>query len=157
MKESFTTKIVYIDTKEQTIKGTLRGLIALVVLVVANIIWYALSDKFLYKPILTTIQKGSLPYRLQYSLIAWILLCSAIAVQQPTTDGEALSYGALVGLVVYGVYNSTNMTIFQGWKAKLSLIDTSWGIINCMFSAWVTFRLSEIWELYPSKRASASF
>jgi len=40
---------------------------------------------------------------------------------------EALGRSALLGLVVYGVYDLTNMATLKAWPAKLALVDASWG------------------------------
>lgn len=35
----------------------------------------------------------------------------------------------LLGLVIYGTYESTNMAIFDKWNIKSFIIDTLWGAI----------------------------
>jgi uncharacterized membrane protein len=40
---------------------------------------------------------------------------------------EALGRSALLGLVVYGVYDLTNMATLKAWPLKLALVDASWG------------------------------
>jgi len=40
---------------------------------------------------------------------------------------DALGRSALLGLVVYGVYDLTNMATLKAWPAKLALVDASWG------------------------------
>ena len=40
----------------------------------------------------------------------------------------ALARSALLGLVVYGVYDLTNMATLKAWPAKLALVDVSWGM-----------------------------
>lgn len=39
----------------------------------------------------------------------------------------ALGRSALLGLVVYGVYDLTNMATLKAWSLKLALVDASWG------------------------------
>ena len=144
------------DSMEQSRFGTLRGLIALFVLLGGDAIWFFLTKKY-YSNVIKSIQGGSTPYyRLRFGLIAWILLCSAIAVQQPKKDKQAIVYGALVGLVVYGIFNSTNMAIFKQWTGTIGAIDTAWGVTICLFSAWVTYRLSILWGLYPQEKEADS-
>ena len=62
------------------------------------------------------------------AIFVWLLLCSAIAVQIPKNISEAIVYGLLVGLVVYGIYNFTNLAILKEWNIKIAIID------NDMFS-----------------------
>jgi uncharacterized membrane protein len=40
---------------------------------------------------------------------------------------NAAAYGALLGLVVYGVYDFTNDSTFRQWPFVLTLADVAWG------------------------------
>lgn len=40
---------------------------------------------------------------------------------------QALAWGALFGLVVYGVYDLTNRAILEKWSLRLTLADLAWG------------------------------
>ena len=40
---------------------------------------------------------------------------------------EGIPVGALLGLVVYGLYNYTNLAILDKWSSTLSIVDTLWG------------------------------
>lgn len=66
---------------------------------------------------------------------AWLLIPLGIVLfVSPRAEdqlGRAAIYGALYGLVVYGIYDATNWATLKGWTAKLSLVDTTWGMIIC--------------------------
>ena len=72
-------------------------------------------------------------------LISWLLICSAISVQLPKSYKEAVVYGMLVGLVIYGVFNSTNFAINKDWSLKLSILDTMWGVVVCGIASSVVY------------------
>lgn len=40
-----------------------------------------------------------------------------------------LTKGLLLGLVVYGVYNGTNMATIKDWGLKEFIVDTAWGTV----------------------------
>lgn len=40
-------------------------------------------------------------------------------------------WGAVLGLVLYGVYDFTNYAILANWPLKITLIDFCWGIVLC--------------------------
>ena len=42
---------------------------------------------------------------------------------------NSLKYGATFGLVVYGVYSLTCLSIFKEWSLKYTIIDIVWGAI----------------------------
>lgn len=48
-------------------------------------------------------------------------------IKVTTASTSAFQKGALVGLVVYGVFNATNAAIFDGYKVKAGVVDTLWG------------------------------
>ena len=52
---------------------------------------------------------------------------------KPSTLYEAGKRGAIYGFVTYSIYNGVNMSIFNDWTEKISLIDISWGtLFNCI-------------------------
>lgn len=55
-------------------------------------------------------------------------------VQEGAYESAAL-YGAVYGLVLYGVYQLTNYAFMKDWPLQLVMIDISWGIIVNMLVA----------------------
>lgn len=55
---------------------------------------------------------------------------------------SSLGWGILFGLVVYGVYDLTNMATLENWSAKMVWIDIGWGCFLCgtttLFAALVS-------------------
>ena len=47
----------------------------------------------------------------------------------PASATAAMARAALVGLVVYGVYDLTNMATLRHWSLKLALVDVAWGVL----------------------------
>lgn len=48
----------------------------------------------------------------------------------------------LLGLVIYGVYETTNYAIFNDWKLSTVIIDTLWGGILLALTTYITYRIS---------------
>lgn len=40
----------------------------------------------------------------------------------------ALRHGAVLGLLVYGTYDLTNMAVLRDWGARISAADVLWGV-----------------------------
>lgn len=56
----------------------------------------------------------------------------------PKAQGDyfnALSFGVLLGLVTYGIYDFTNYSILANWPWKITLIDFTWGMVLCGLSS----------------------
>lgn len=125
------TELIFFDTYENGLEGTKRGLIAFISLFVLDLIWFTFMKK--YYPVTRS------NINIYSAIFVWLLLCSAIAVQIPKNISEAIVYGLLVGLVVYGIYNFTNLAILKEWNIKIAIIDTIWGTINCGIAALLIY------------------
>jgi len=74
----------------------------------------------------TTLTIRKIPAAFTYAL----MLACVLVVVMPLADHDiALSagYGALLGLIVYGVYNGTNMATIPKWGYHMAIQDTLWG------------------------------
>ncbi len=66
----------------------------------------------------------------------------------PKVHGDyflALTTGAMLGAVTYGIYDFTNYSILASWPWKITLIDFVWGVVLCglssLFSTFIQNRL----------------
>lgn len=73
---------------------------------------------------------------LVYLLIpAGIVLFVRPALGSNASVLQALGWGALFGLVVYGVYDCTNRAILDKWPLLLTIVDIGWGCVLCGLGA----------------------
>jgi uncharacterized membrane protein len=66
------------------------------------------------------------------AIVAYILMTAAIllfVVKISDNPWWGLLWGALLGLIIYGIFNFTNLAIFTNYNWTSALIDTSWGIL----------------------------
>lgn len=47
------------------------------------------------------------------------------------TTWQAIGWGALYGLILYGVYDLTNFAVLEKWTVRMTLADIVWGCILC--------------------------
>lgn len=71
---------------------------------------------------------GIFAYLLLAIGIYFFVVSSAIANEQ-VNYWEVAGSGALLGLVIYGVYNGTNMATINQWGLKEFIADTTWGTL----------------------------
>ena len=122
------TELVFFGTINESIEGLKKGFIAFVTLLTLDLIWFQMMD---YSSIIT-----KKPINKISALFVWILLCSAIGVQHnPQNIKISATYGALIGFVVYGVYNGTNYAINLNYPLSIAIIDTLWGIFVCCMAS----------------------
>lgn len=73
-----------------------------------------------------------------------VYVCIALGILLfvlPKAQGNcilALFYGALLGVVTYGIYDFTNHAILANWPLKITLIDFTWGIVLCGLSSFLS-------------------
>lgn len=63
----------------------------------------------------------------------------AFAVRPASTASDAGARGALLGFVVYAVYECTNYSLLKNWPLKLVVVDSLWGCVICGLSALAGF------------------
>ena len=83
-----------------------------------------MSRKF--KNIVFTIQNEELQFKMYSAIICYIIMIIGFIyfiILQNRTFVDAF----LLGLVIYGVYETTTLTIFNKWNWKIAIVDTVWG------------------------------
>jgi len=115
-----------------TIKLAVVGAVAFMVL---DGIWLGLLMKNFYRDQMAPIARladGGFAPNWPAAFVVYILLGAGIAlfvIPQASTVSSAAGYGALLGLVVYGVYDFTNYSTLRQWPFVLTLADTAWGAL----------------------------
>ena len=115
-----------------TLKLAAIGAVAFMVL---DGIWLGLLMKNFYREQLAPIVRladGGIAPNWPAALVVYALLGTGIAIfvipRAPTVP-LAAAYGALFGLVVYGVYDFTNYSTLRQWPFVLTLADVAWGAL----------------------------
>lgn len=64
---------------------------------------------------------------LLFSVMLWMIIL-------PLADFNIVKsfyYGALVGFVIYGIYDMTNLAVFKEWTVFIAIVDWVWGVFLC--------------------------
>ena len=113
-----------------TLKLAAIGAVAFMVL---DGVWLGLLMKTFYRDQLAPIVRladGGIAPNWPAAFVVYVLLGTGIAVfvmPHASTLALAVAYGALFGLVVYGVYDFTNYSTLRQWPFVLTLADVAWG------------------------------
>lgn len=102
-----------------------------------DIIWLGLIAKNFYDRQFESFQR-----RINWpaAILTYFLLIIGITfLALPLADNKlgALAYGALFGLVTYGVYDLTNYATLSNWPLKLVIVDIVWGMFLCGVTAYL--------------------
>jgi uncharacterized membrane protein len=116
----------------ETLKLAAVGALAFMVL---DGLWLGVLMKTFYRDQLAPIVRlanGGIAPNWPAALVVYVLLGVGIAlfvIPRASTVWSAAGYGALFGLVVYGVYDFTNYSTLRQWPFVLTLADVAWGIV----------------------------
>ncbi len=123
-----------------TIKLAAVGAVTFMVL---DGVWLGLLMKNFYREQLAPIVRladGGIAPNWPAAFVVYALLGAGIAlfvIPRAATTSLAAAYGAVFGLVVYGVYDFTNYSTLRQWPFVLTLADTAWGALASAAAAVV--------------------
>ena len=110
---------------------------SLAIILILDFIWISIIMKRFYNKELLNIarkEKGKLKPNLISGLIVYLIIAFGITlfvIPISNTILESLIYGALFGLVLYGVYDLTNFSTLKDFSLKMTLVDLTWGTFLC--------------------------
>ena len=98
--------------------------------IILDFAWFQFALPRFYAPAFESIQGHELQMRISGGIFAWILLAFGIKhfVHPHVTNArDAFVQGALLGFVIYGIYNGTNYATFSKYPIDTFVADTLWG------------------------------
>jgi uncharacterized membrane protein len=111
----------------------------IILLVIDGIFLYANAHMFQLQ--VAEVQRVSLQMKPLGAILCYILLILGlyyfiIRQHKPVKDA------VLLGLLVYGVFETTNYALFKNWQVKTMIIDTMWGGILLGLTTLLTYELA---------------
>jgi uncharacterized membrane protein len=112
--------------------------------------WLAVIAKKIYFTEIGSLLRqtdGSLQPNVLSAVMVYVLLALGVIVFALPKAGNspwmAMFWGAVLGLIVYGVYDYTNMATLENWTWKLTFIDIAWGTYLCGLVTWLVYLLQQ--------------
>lgn len=106
---------------------------ALFIMGVLDFLWIGLLSGNLYPQAIKNIQHSPLSIKLIPAVLAYLLMAFSLSMlinENVVIKGNlysSLKWGAFLGIIVYGIFNSTNCAILNNWSYKVGITDTLWG------------------------------
>jgi uncharacterized membrane protein len=117
-------------------------LVSAILLVVIDSIYLQMIKDFFIKQIQSVQGEPIVIHLLGLVLCYIFLICGInyfiIIPNRPVIDAF------LLGLVIYGVYESTNYSLFKKWSILTVLIDTLWGGILFAVTTYLTYKFKNL-------------
>jgi len=112
----------------------LTELIMLTFLMVAiDLIWLQQLSQGIYQKVIKKINNTEESFLRIEGTVAWIVMALGILyyvmpkITPESSQQEIFTEGMYLGLLVYGVYNTTNYAFIKEWTLQISITDTIWG------------------------------
>lgn len=128
------SKLLLIDNYLSNIK---ENIFVFILILFVDYLWYDQIACNLYKERISSHNRDHM-FFLGF-LLSILFLSIAINAHKSTSSKQALIYGAIIGLVLYGVYNSINYFYIDNWSINLSIIDTIYGIISTALVSYIIY------------------
>ena len=93
-----------------------------------------------YNNMMKTIQKSPLKMKPLYALVVYVLMIlgwKLLIDKQGEKQSKIVRNSIILGLIIYGVFDFTNLAIFENYSLKLGLIDMLWGGILFGVSSYI--------------------
>lgn len=125
--------------------------VALTTVLLIDLIWLGVVMKGFYSQELGDLarrQGQALAPRWGAALLVYLLIAGGVVIfVRPllganATAWQAFGWGAAFGLVLYGVYDLTNLAVLDKWTVRMTVVDIVWGSFLCGAVAAV-MRLAE--------------
>lgn len=107
-------------------------LLALFVFLGIDFVWLGLVAKKFYDQELSAFSRV---LKWPPALLAYLLLVLGIVFfvlpKAPGGGWSVFGWGALFGLIAYGVYDLVNLATLANWTLKMTVVDMLWGAAVC--------------------------
>ena len=113
----------------------------LIIFLILDFIMLGFVNKSLYKDNFYKINNGNYKFgynKIFYGLITYLLMTIAL-YYFVIKDKRSIYTSMLLGLVIYGIYNGTNLVTINSYKLNVGIIDTLWGITLFSFCTYLTY------------------
>jgi uncharacterized membrane protein len=101
------------------------NIVALVLLLAIDLAWIS-ANQGRYANLVQNVQGSKMTIRNDYAALAYLFLAAAL-VYLADDGGKPWWHPFVVGWIVYGVFNFTNLAMFSGYDLPTGLLDTLWG------------------------------
>ena len=112
-------------------------IVAAALLVVLDLVWFYFAGSFFRSEIsgiARLTDTGEWNVRYLPAALVYVLMSIGIVVfvyPLASSVATAFAFGALFGLLGYGLYDLTNLATLTDWTVRLAVIDILWGSFLC--------------------------
>jgi len=111
-----------------------------VVMLLLDSIYLSTVGNMYFSDLIKSIQGTKLSVNIYYAVACYIIMILGLNYFIISKKGNLID-AFFLGILVYGVFDTTSGAIFNKWKLTTALIDTLWGGLLFMIVTYITFKL----------------
>ncbi len=100
----------------------------MLIMLFLDMIYLNLIGKNMYTEVVNNIQKSVINVKILPAIVTYLIMTFALyyfIISQNKSENDAF----ILGFVIYGIFDFTNMAIFENYTLNVAVIDTLWGSI----------------------------
>jgi len=115
-------------------------ILSIIILIVLDYVYLNLFSSHFKQQILD-VQHSPMEFKLIPAIVCYVMLVFGLNYFILQRNGSVID-AVLLGLVIYTVYETTNMAIIKNWNIKSVLIDSVWGGILFGLTTFIISRFN---------------
>ena len=121
----------------------IKEIVAIAIVMLALDAIYLGTNRSFFSDLFRNVQGSELKFNFKaaffcYTLMVFGLYYFIIKDKKPILDAF------LLGLLVYGVYDLTNLGTLTNWTVKMTVMDTLWGASLFALTTFIVYKIKEI-------------
>lgn len=127
-----------------------KFLITFVVFLIIDLVWLIFYMGGVFGPMVKIIQGSDMKVNMIYGSVAYLFLAIGITyfgtnnVDPEKPLMSSIINGGLFGLVTYGIFDFTNLAIFENYDLTIAIMDTLWGGFVSAISTYLSYKISTL-------------
>jgi uncharacterized membrane protein len=102
---------------------------------------YLSANRVPFENMIASIQRVVMKIRLESAVLCYLFLIFGLYYFILRNRGSVLD-AFLFGLVIYGVYETTNYAMIKKWSPYLAVMDTLWGGVLMALTTMITYAIA---------------
>lgn len=103
---------------------------------------YLSSFSGFFNKLIISVQGSPIQFNALGAILCYILLIGGLNYFIISRN-KSIQEAFILGIVIYGVYETTNLTIIKNWNMKAVALDTLWGGILFALTSKITYMLTK--------------
>lgn len=127
----------------------LKTILVITIILCVDITWITFN-KAMYIDVIERVQKRTFKLNVYAAAVTYVLVITGVVFIAVPLAKHAMKeradmsiakasalYGGMTGLVTYGIYNFTSMSIYSDYTLKVAAVDTLWGCLIFSISTYL--------------------